>query len=75
MRFVIEGTFPGERASGANGFDGYDSEDGGTYLIASFEAPKVPLYVKIVSSTEDGGTHDAFLALRGKRVRITIEEV
>src|SRR2546425_24916 len=73
--FVIEDTFPAQEASAANSFHGYDSEDGGAHLIAGLDQEGVPLYVDVKSSTEDGGTHAAFLALRGKRVRITIQVV
>ena len=37
MKLVIEDTFPADEASAANGFRGYDVEDGGVHLVAHLE--------------------------------------
>ena len=72
MKQVFETEFPLEEASFKNGFEGYDSEDSGVVLTSRLESDG-PLYVDIISTTEMGGNHEAFLALRGKRIRVTIE--
>lgn len=77
-RFVLEGnSVPNQRGSGANGFEGYESEDGDTYRSFRLSPGEGPLYVDIKSSNEDGTdrAHTEFTKLlgKGKRIRVTIE--